>query len=312
MNFRHFSRWPQTVLYRSPTARIGDITDLVLERCEFLTGHYFRPGDPTNPLQTSLQRRSPPTKLPQFLTDGLGSGARGKHEPLSISDSSSQYLEAQFIKARMGATLNRKAWDEPLLTADPTVTHWIAGLKSGDADAAQRLWDRYFKRLVSLARNHLGVYSHAGADGEDVAQSVFKSLCLGAERGKFPQLSDRDSLWMLLVAMSTHKSRDLLRHNGRLKRGGGRVLDEAALLAGDESISVIEEIVRCEPTPEFAAEIAEECQRLLSRLNDVERRTAQLKLQDLTNQEVAAEMGCGLRTVERRLRAVRRVAATLP
>ncbi len=197
------------------------------------------------------------------------------------------------------------------MITDPTVTHWIAGLKSGDADAAQRLWDRYFNRLIDLARNHLCVAAHGGADGEDVAQSVFKSLCLGAERGKYPQLSDRDSLWMLLVAMSTHKSRDLLRHNGRLKRGGGRVLDEAALLAGDESISGIEEIIQRDPTPEFAAEIAEECQRLLSRLNNVERQTAQLKLQGLANQEVAAEMECGLRTIERRLRAVRRIAATL-
>ena len=198
------------------------------------------------------------------------------------------------------------------MTTDPTVTHWIAGLKSGDADAAERLWDRYFKRLVTLARHHLGVAAHNGADGEDVAQSVFKSLCLGAQRGKFPQLSDRDSLWLLLVAMSANKSRDLLRHSRRIKRGGGRVMDEAALLASDEAITVIEEIIGYEPTPEFAAEVAEECQRLLSRLNDVERQTAQLKLEGLTNQEVAAVMGCGVRSVERRLRTVRHVAATRP
>lgn len=177
-------------------------------------------------------------------------------------------------------------------------------MKAGDADAAERLWERYFGRLLALDRNHLGIVAHGGADVQDVAQSVLKSLCLGAERGKFPQLTDRNNLWTLLVAMTAHKSIDLIRRERRLKRGGGRVLDEAALIAGKETI---EDVVADEPTPHFAAQFAEQCQSLLSRLTDVERRTAELKLQAFTNQEIADQMDGGLRTVERRLRAVRLV-----
>lgn len=193
------------------------------------------------------------------------------------------------------------------MAAEPSVTHWILGVKAGDPSAAQRLWEGYFQRLVVLARRHLGTHQHCGADGEDVAQSVFKSLCLGAERGKYPQVTDRNNLWSVLIAMTANKSRDLIRRERSLKRGGGRVLDEAGLANAPEIISTIEEVAGQEPTPEFAVQVAERCGQLMSRLTDVERRTAELKLQSFTNREIAEQMNCGQRTVERRLETVRRV-----
>jgi DNA-directed RNA polymerase specialized sigma24 family protein len=195
------------------------------------------------------------------------------------------------------------------LAANPSVTHWIAGVKAGDAEAARCLWEGYFQRLMTLARSNLGGITR-GADAEDVAQSVFKSLCLGATRGKFPRLTDRDDLWVLLVAMTVHKSRDLIRREASLKRGGGRVLNETALENSGEPWGSIDELVGHEPTPAFAAQMAEQCQWLMSRLTDVEQRTAQLKLECFTNLEIAKQMNCGLRTVERRLDAIRRAWTT--
>ena len=195
--------------------------------------------------------------------------------------------------------------ENPSLPKESSITHWIAGLKVGDPHAAQRLWEAYFHRLVALARQHIGIASHGGADGEDVAQSVFKSLCLGAERGKFPLLADRDNLWALLVTMTVHKSRDVIRRERHLKRGGGRVMNEEALAASDEPLSRLADVIGREPTPEFAVQIAERCESLLARLSGDRRRTAELKLQGFTNQEIADQMNCGLRTVERRLSAVR-------
>ena len=185
-------------------------------------------------------------------------------------------------------------------------------MKAGDADAAQRLWDRYFQRLIALARGRLGVIARGGADGEDVAQSVFKSLCLGAERGKFPKLTDRDNLWALLVPMTANKSTDLIRRERSLKRGAGRVLDEAALQGNEALRGTLDDFMGSEPTPEIAAQVAEQCECLLSRLNDRERRTAELKLQGFSNQEIADEMVCTVRTVERRLGAVRHIWSSPP
>ena len=145
-----------------------------------------------------------------------------------------------------------------------------------------------------------------------MAQSVFKSLCLGAERGKFPDVTDRDNLWATLIVMTANKSRDLIRREHALKRGGGRVLDEAALAGSNGQLGLIDELVGREPTPEFVVQMFEQCDVLLSHLTDVERRTAQLKLQGFTNREIAEQMDCGLRTVERRLEAIRRAWTEYP
>jgi hypothetical protein len=43
-----------------------------------------------------------------------------------------------------------------------SVTHWIGLAKAGDSAAAQPLWERYFQRLVGLARHRFGAQPAAG------------------------------------------------------------------------------------------------------------------------------------------------------
>ena len=182
-----------------------------------------------------------------------------------------------------------------------SVTFWIDQLKAGDHAAAQPLWERYFERLVGLARSKLRGLPRRAADEEDVALSAFDSFCRGAEQGKFPQLADRDNLWPLLVVITARKALDLRTAERRQKRGGGAVLDEAA---GPD----LEQVIGREPTPEFAAQVAEACQRLLDRLDDAELRSVALaKMEGYSNDETAVKLGCVTRTVERKLRLIRSI-----
>src|SRR4051794_12636924 len=92
---------------------------------------------------------------------------------------------------------------------DPgSVSRWIGELKGGDPAAAQPLWDRYYARLVRLARVKLRRSRPRGAeaDEEDAALSAFESFCTGMARGRFPQLADRDDLWRLLVVITARKA----------------------------------------------------------------------------------------------------------
>ena len=41
--------------------------------------------------------------------------------------------------------------------------------------------------------------------------SAFASFCRAAEARRFPQLSDRDDLWRLLIAVTEHKAYNLIR-----------------------------------------------------------------------------------------------------
>ncbi len=183
------------------------------------------------------------------------------------------------------------------MSPEGSVTRWIEELRAGDQDAAQALWERYFARLVRLAQRRLGGLRRAVADEEDVALSAFHSLCRALAENRYPQLHDRESLWRLLVVVAEHKSADLARAHSRARRGGGRIAGGTASLTA---------LPTPEPSPEFAALVAEECERLLGLLNDdTLRRLVLLKLEGYTDQEVAEQLGCALRTVERKLRLVR-------
>src|SRR5262245_56084849 len=189
-----------------------------------------------------------------------------------------------------------------------SVTHWIHQLKGGDTDAAQKLWERYFARLVGLARKKLQGSRRRVEDEEDVALSAFASFCRGAQAGRFPQLADRDNLWPLLVVITARKAIDLVNRECRLKRGGGKVESESALPGeGDSSPPGLEQVVGDEPTPDFAAQVAEQCQRLLDQLGDDELRSiAVWKMEGFTNAEIAVKLDRAVVGVERRLRLIRK------
>jgi DNA-directed RNA polymerase specialized sigma24 family protein len=174
--------------------------------------------------------------------------------------------------------------------------------------AAQQLWERYFHQLVVLARNQLRGKPRAPADEEDVALSALDSFCRGAARGLFPQLVHRDSLWRLLVAITARKAFDVVRDERRLRRGGGAIPVGAALAdTGDSSLGAgLEQALSREPDPAFAAELAEECHRLLDRLDSSELRAIALwKMEGYTDQEIAPKLGCVLRTVQRKVQLIR-------
>jgi len=151
---------------------------------------------------------------------------------------------------------------------DPgSVTIWVDALRAGDPEAARQLWRRYFQSLVRLARPKLQARARAAADEEDVALSAFDSFCDGMAQGRFPDLADRDDLWRVLVIIAARKAAHQNRRELRQKRGGGRVRREAELGAGPEPAGeVLAQIVGAEPSPEFAAIVADECARRLRRL----------------------------------------------
>src|SRR5262245_50606157 len=104
-----------------------------------------------------------------------------------------------------------------------SVTAWIDQLRATDRAAAQPLRQRYFQRLVGLARQKLRRRPRSAMAGaEDVALSAFDSFFRGAEQGRFPQLADRDDLWRLLFVITERKAIDLVKHENAIRRGGGK------------------------------------------------------------------------------------------
>jgi DNA-directed RNA polymerase specialized sigma24 family protein len=193
------------------------------------------------------------------------------------------------------------------MTTEGSVTHLVGQLQAGDATAAQALFERYFEPMVRLARARRKGKPGRDADEEDVALSAFDSFCRGAKDGKFPQLTDRDQLWRLLVVITSRKAADQLEHGRRVKRGGGAVRGESAFAEGGSAADErgIERVAGAAPTPDFAILMADEFDRLLGLLpDDTLRAVALWRMEGFSNEQIAAKLGCVVRTVERKVRLI--------
>jgi RNA polymerase sigma factor (sigma-70 family) len=187
------------------------------------------------------------------------------------------------------------------------VTIWFRGLADGEDAAVEKIWQTYYDQLVRLARRKLTDGNRRMADEEDIAISTFESFCRGAAAGRFPQLNDRDDLWKILVTITACKAARQCRDAGRQKRGSGKVRGESVFGGNDDQPGRgIGNVLGSAPTPEMAVMAAEECRRLLDALSsDALRQVAQLKLEGYTNEEIAGQLECAPRTVERRLQKIR-------
>lgn len=206
-----------------------------------------------------------------------------------------------------GHTINLSGTKHPpprgtFVPTDGSVTRWIDQLPLGDPEAVRGLWERYFRRLVGLARKKLADAPHGMADEEDVALSAFDSFCRNARQGRFPDLADRDGLWRILVVMTARKAGHLRRDETRLKRGGGKGTAE-----GDErGDRPLEEALSREPDPATAALAADEHRRLMDTLGDDDlRRVAQRRMEGDSVEEIAALLGYAPRSIKRKLRLIR-------
>lgn len=191
------------------------------------------------------------------------------------------------------------------MSQETSPTIWLKQLQNGNREAAARLWEIYYGKLVVLARRKLEGRTRLVADEEDVALSAFRSFYRGLENHRFPDINSRDDLWKILVTITLRKVLHLVRDESRQKRGGGwtQLVESSA-----DAEALIAQLAGEEPTPEFAAEVAEQCERLLQQLPSADLvELAIMKMEGYTNEEIAAKWGRAERTVERKLQLIRQI-----
>ena len=103
---------------------------------------------------------------------------------------------------------------------------------------------------------------------------------------------------------------DHARQHLAAKRGGGAVRGESAFAdrqAPESHQPGLSQVTNGEPSPEFAAQFAEQFEQLLTLLaDDTLRRIALAKMEGYTNAELARDLGLNVRSIERKLRLIRR------
>jgi len=181
-----------------------------------------------------------------------------------------------------------------------SVTAFFGQLQRGQPQAAEELWARFFPRLVSLARKTLAGRPQRAADADDAAQSAFASFCVRARAGEFA-VGDRTDLWNLLGLITARKARQQVRQERAEKRGGGQVLGEGALSRPDGSPFHLDQAAASLPAEDFDLY----CEELLNGLDAEARQIAVFRLLGYRDAEIAAELGCTQRKVQRKLQLIR-------
>lgn len=189
-----------------------------------------------------------------------------------------------------------------------SVSIWIQQAKEGDEEAAHELWNRYFHRLVGFAHKKMSGMKRRSQDEEDMAICALSSFLHDAQRGRYPDLNDRDGLWPLLATITERKVINQYEKERALKRGGGNVRGESIFVnAGqDDQARGIEGFAAPSAGEDFSEALCAECNDMLTALED---ETLQLiarrRLEGFSNEEIASELGCVRRTIERKLERIR-------
>jgi RNA polymerase sigma factor (sigma-70 family) len=183
------------------------------------------------------------------------------------------------------------------------VTHWLKAYRDGDPLAAQRLWEEFAEPLRQLARRNVAPKHRIVSDEEDIAISAFKSFFMGCDVGKFDRVVSRGQVWTLLAALATHKALDHVRYQTRVRR-----TPQSVNPTTDDDPATVEEVADQGPTPEQVVAFEEFRQRLIDELRDATLRSiVQLRLEGKTAAEIAAHLGCAVRTVERKVAIIRQL-----
>src|SRR5262245_50662339 len=153
-----------------------------------------------------------------------------------------------------------------------------------DADPALPL-DHFNRRLIGLARVHLGGRLRQKVDPEDVVQSAYKSFlgrygdCLAA---------DAAALWRLLTLITIRKCADRARYYRAACRDLHR---EVGACQSADCSSAWHDAPGREPTPDEAVALAEMVEGLLAGLAGDERDIVELSLQGCSTQEISQQLG---------------------
>lgn len=199
----------------------------------------------------------------------------------------------------------------------PTVL--LEMIRSSDSqerlNAEAGLWEHFIGSIRHVARKRMPVGGLPIADDEDVAISVFRIFFNGIKSGRFDGTRSRSQAQALLTRLTVDKTIDLIRFH-QAKRRCPRILrsnerDETG--NQQESFALVqhfpEDIVdKRQRTASTEFEWRDEASRMINALSEETLKTiVVMRFLGYSNDEIAAELGCVTRTVERKLNVIRRI-----
>lgn len=155
----------------------------------------------------------------------------------------------------------------------------LARIRGGDESACAELFNRYERAVIRAVRARLSNRMRRFLDSIDVAQSVHRSLLIGVRDQRF-QFSHPAQLMALAVVLVQRK---VARQWRKVKHYPAESLNDSPNLRAENQQKQAE--------PSGILEADELLTQFLSRLDDLDRRLIQLKLDGNSSAEIATTLG---------------------
>ena len=188
-----------------------------------------------------------------------------------------------------------------------SVSHLIAQLKDGEQISIQQLWG--LQRPIGKSRAPKTEWC-AGRKlpMKKILAECFLSFYRGATAGRLENVLNRDDLWWLLIGITKQKTSNLIRYETALKRGGGKLVDEAAIqnnLQGNLGFD-LELFASEQLSPDFIVALEDQGRFLLELLRDDQLRfIATARIEGYSVLEIADKLKITTRSIERKLQLIR-------
>ena len=190
-----------------------------------------------------------------------------------------------------------------LLKMSDENTHWIKQLKEGDPESFQEIWNAFFPRLVVHAGNRLREMRKREFDEEDIAISALKSMFRAVEANRIPILENSQDLFKILFTIANRKISTQGKRTFAKKRGPDLVRGDSVFgLTNGDGTRGLNDFGDDAESHEIVVAFQDEFEFRLQQIDDaITRQIVLLKLEGLTNQEIAEQIGRSERTVKRKL-----------
>ena len=166
----------------------------------------------------------------------------------------------------------------------------------------------YYDQLVQYAKKKIGSFPLRTLDEEDLALSAMNSLfnCLRENR---LEAQSAVELWQILLAITKRKLINLREQQHTAKRGGGNVRgDSIWVQTGENNIFLEQPDKKQAHSPGTRIELLETIDLLFQQLEDDKtREIARLMLEGYRINDIAEQLNCVRRTVERKIVHIRKL-----
>lgn len=190
----------------------------------------------------------------------------------------------------------------PMTSTQPGDLELISDYKAGSESAARTLFNRYFERLLRLAKRRIGQRLVSRVDPEDVLQSAFRTFFVRVRNNEFSFRADDDPFKLLARLTVNNTLRQIAFHRAAKRN------PELEAPQSNDTQDLLQQISANDPSPEVTVARVDEFEQFMSQLPALERQVLSLRLEGHSTLEIAEQLGTYDRKIRRILERIQKLA----